>query len=83
MNYLHQETAHSKLKCPKCKSLDLTLFEHWTNSSIEWDQENGAFSINQGTLHSDGNPFKVTAQCVGCKHGWTVRKAASIHDIII
>lgn len=71
----------SKLKCPKCKSINLTLVEVWHGHEIVWEQLNGEFDRNEGILEP-GDPYKVEASCHKCLHHWTARGILQIDDII-
>jgi|GEM_PF-4344941 len=53
------------IRCPKCRSLDISLVEHITCYS-RWHpgEEKG--------WHGDGEYFKVTGEC-NCGHHWTLR----------
>jgi len=72
----------SKAVCPKCKSNNLMLEEIWKDSSITWEQINGIFDRNDGSLEH-GYAYKVEAKCKACAHIWTFKKASQIDDIVI
>jgi hypothetical protein len=73
--------VNSKVKCPKCKSKDLTLVEIWEGHAIHWQQTDGKFDRDEGILEP-GDAYKVEGCCKSCKHRWTIRKALQIDDII-
>lgn len=81
MPYNYERVVKSKIKCPKCKSLDLILIEIWIGHSIEWVQENGEFDRNDGNMEA-GFIDHVDSKCIKCSHSWRIRKAKSIDDII-
>lgn len=76
------EIVESKCFCRKCKSKDLMITEVWTGSTIVWEQMDGKFDMSDGTLHPDGDPYKVEAKCKKCKHRWKIRKINQITGII-
>lgn len=69
------------IRCPKCKSQNLTVTELWKDHCIDWDIDNGVFDKNDGSLNP-GDPYKVVAKCKDCKHRWSIRGAQQIYDII-
>lgn len=77
-----QEIVKSKAMCHKCGSRDLILVEIWEGHTIEWQQINGEFDKNDGTLEA-GDPYKVEGQCKKCGHAWVFRKKIQITDLII
>lgn len=76
---MNAEIVESKVKCPKCKSVNLTLIELWRNNSIEWEQTDGKFNRRDGNIEP-GDPYKVEAKCE-CGHRWSIRGALQIGDI--
>ena len=69
----------SKLKCPKCKSNDLFLTEHY-HATKSFLQENGV--IDTTTANGEyGNIHKLTATCVQCVHEWTVRRIMQVTNL--
>jgi hypothetical protein len=72
----------SKVNCPKCKSKTLTLVECWKDHTIEWEQENGKFRMQDGCLNP-GDAYKVQARCSECNHAWTIRGALQISDVCL
>lgn len=76
------QLMHSKVKCPKCKSIDAIITELWRDSAIQWEQRDGKFDMKDGTILPEGEPYMIQAQCYKCKHMWTIRKAIQINDII-
>lgn len=75
--------VESKLKCPRCKSPNLSLIEIWEAATITWEQIDGKFDRNDGSLN-EGNPHRVEATCSNkeCGHSWKPIKAHQIDDVI-
>lgn len=69
----------SKAKCPKCKSSTLLLTECWKDHVIQFDQWGGKID-KMGNLE-EGDPYKVTGQCLDCEHSWTFRGVSQITDL--
>jgi hypothetical protein len=78
---MREEIVKSKVKCPKCNSVNLTLSENYKGHFIEWEQRAGTFDRANGSLNP-GDPYQVRAKC-NCGHEWTVRGALQIIDIIV
>lgn len=74
--------VETKVKCPKCKSTNLTLNEVWDGHGITWEQIDGKIERQQGILEP-GDPYKVHAECDQCRHRWTVRGALQIDDVCL
>lgn len=72
-----EQIVKSKIKCPKCKSINLTLCEVWQGHTINWEHIDGEFDVQDGALEM-GDAFKVQAFCHKCKNAWTIRKALQI-----
>jgi hypothetical protein len=68
------------LKCPKCKSKDLEVVELWEGHGIVFEQNAKGLVSPVGDLHP-GDPYKVEARCLRCKHKWAIRKATQISNI--
>lgn len=71
----------SKAICPKCKSRDLFLIEIWDGATICWEQINGEFDKNDGTMEP-GGPTKVEGKCKTCNYMWTFRNIHQINYLI-
>lgn len=74
---MKSEIVNSKIICPKCKSNNLLLVEVWSQHTITWDQIDGKFDKEDGSLEM-GDPYKVEANCKECSHIWKIRKAIQI-----
>jgi hypothetical protein len=63
-------------KCPKCKSQNVLIVEHWKHHTISWyhdmDQDEGIIEM--------GDPYKVEANCQDCKHVWWMRGIIQIKE---
>lgn len=70
----------TKACCPKCKSKDLLLTES-CHASITWTQKDGMVDLEKGTKEY-GEAFSIKAVCLKCEHGWFLRNARQISDII-
>jgi hypothetical protein len=77
-----EKKVKSKLKCSKCKSIDLVLVELWKDATIEWEQFNGEFYRNDGNLEP-GYPYALEARCKTCGHCWKVRGVSQIDQIVL
>jgi phage FluMu protein Com len=76
-----QELAETNVRCPKCKSANLSLLELWKDHSITWEQLDGKINLNEGCLEP-GYAYKVQGKCYKCKHAWTVRTANQITSVL-
>lgn len=74
-----EKSFETKVKCPKCKSVDLYLIEVWKGHTIEFNQE-GKMLDRNGNVNP-GDPYKVDGHCKKCNHRWTIRNAIQISDI--
>lgn len=67
MNIIYSHDR-SHPKCPKCRSEQLIVTEHWS-SSIEWmigdNHEDG--------ILQPGSPLFVTGKCQDCGYSWRFR----------
>lgn len=70
----------TKIRCPKCKSPDLLLYEVGTWTS-EFKVDDGKFDRNEG-IHEPGSVDRLEATCRGCEHHWKVRGAQQIDDAV-
>jgi hypothetical protein len=77
-----ENIVNSKVKCPRCKSGNLSLIEVWEGHTITWEQIDGKFDREDGALEP-GDAYKVNAHCSECNHTWRIRKALQIDDIVI
>lgn len=73
--------SKTKKNCPACKSKDFLIVEIWDGSTISWECEDGHFNKTDGALEP-GFPVKLEATCKRCNHGWTIKGATQIDDII-
>jgi len=76
-----EKFVNSKVRCPKCKSKDLRLIEVWEGHTIQWEQVDGKFDRNAGSLEP-GDAYKVEGKCKKCSHQWTIRKTLQIDDVV-
>lgn len=80
MAYYNEKIVKSKLRCRKCKSINLRLVEVWTDHTIVWHQVNGQFDRNDGNLDM-GNPAWVEAHC-DCGHTWKPKNCNQIDYVV-
>ena len=80
-NYHTPNIVESRVKCRKCKGIDITLTEIWVGSTITWDQYNGKFDRNDGNLEP-GDPIRCEAECKNCKHHWKLKYANQIDYVV-
>lgn len=78
---MNEKIVSTKTRCPKCKSSDFLIEEHWAEHFIQWECIDGKFARNEGVLEP-GNPFKVRCECKKCRYTWTARGAQQIDDIV-
>lgn len=68
----------SKVKCPKCGSLDLSITEITENVGY-YDQENGY--IRHYGYFEPGNIISLRCECIKCGHDWKPRKVTQLTDL--
>jgi len=61
------------IRCPKCKSLEVSLFEYITCAGHWVMGESEGYNI-------EGDYFKVTGACSDCCYEWTVRGKIQMDD---
>lgn len=66
--------------CPKCRCSTILLKEIWTGLDMQFEQVNGVLNCQGYGSGDHGNPFKVEAFCMGCRHEWTLRGVTQISD---
>lgn len=74
-----KKIVECNIKCPKCKTSDLSLEEIWKGHFITWEVTNGNFDRNEGVLEA-GDPYCVIASCKKCGRTWKVKNAIQISD---
>lgn len=75
------EPRFTECACPRCRGTNLTLIEVW-ETAICWKVTGGWLDRANGHLE-DGAPIgRMRANCGGCGHEWTLKKASSICDVL-
>lgn len=73
--------ATTHIKCPKCRSRDLSLIEVG-EVSLTWHVENGRFDREEG-WRDYGGALHMAASCKGCGHYWRLRGVLQITDVCV
>lgn len=74
-----ESSESTNLRCPKCKSRNMTLIEISTWETT-WEVTNGNFNL-EDRIGNPGHIERVEATCNGCCHHWKPRGARQIDDI--
>jgi len=74
-----QDIRKSKAKCPKCKSVDIVVYEKFISTQT-WDQVNGFIDHNEGYMNPEG-VIGTFGEC-NCGHKWKFRNL-QITDLFI
>ncbi|MER9937472.1 hypothetical protein [Mesorhizobium sp. M0088] len=72
--------ATTKIRCPKCKSKDISLSETMEAFTV-WDVVSGRLN-RAGGIHEFGSYINLNGQCSKCRHCWKVRGAIQITDAV-
>jgi len=64
---MEQDIRKTKAKCPKCKSLDIIIYEKSVHLQT-WDQINGYVDYNEGNMNP-GGVIGTFGKC-NCGHAW-------------
>jgi len=64
---IEKDTRKSKAKCPKCKSIDIIIFEKSVHFQT-WEQIDGYIDYNEGYM-SPGDVIGTFGRC-NCGHEW-------------
>lgn len=70
----------TNVRCPKCGSRDLSLFEVGTWTS-EFVVKGGEFDRSDGN-HEPGSVDRLEAKCSKCEHHWKIRGAGQIDHAV-
>lgn len=74
------DPALTRCRCPKCGSGNLLLTES-IEAFTEFEVREGRLNRQAG-VHEFGSYYALHAKCDGCGHGWRVKKAQQIIDVI-
>lgn len=61
----------TKARCPRCKSINLSITEHCINTQT-WEQKDGLVNKEDGILNP-GEVIGTFGQCEECSHVWKFR----------
>lgn len=74
------QPAITKVRCPKCGSKDLVLTEK-VDATTTWSVVGGKLNRQDG-IHDVGGCSGVDGECSRCRHGWSLRNAIQITDVV-
>jgi Zn finger protein HypA/HybF involved in hydrogenase expression len=74
-----ERPATTHIRCPKCRSADLSLTEVG-DVSLTWHVKGGSFDRSKG-YRDYGSLHTVFGNCTKCDHQWRLKRAIQITDV--